>query len=217
MENVSKMSNYLSSLLFGRGNGIDLKSNQESYSAEFKDNLNRSIIEKEKLLCESESVNVIGSHPACQLVSASPLYDLDDTPIILGNTELAQASCSVAHLVNSMLSMLLEFENSSIYISSKMLFLIGYLMRDDQRESPKNQCMQTSCSSSDLYNYKVKPYYFPLFIMAFNLAEQIKRISVKTFDYKKEKKKILKKMEEMNKKKKERMAQFAAGFEFDIG
>ena len=84
------------------------------------------------------------------------------------------------------------------------------------KEIDKYQNIPSNSAAKDLYGYKNTPYYFPIFILSLNLVEQIKKVKVKTFDYKKEKKKILKKIEEQNKKEKERKADFAASFQFGI-
>lgn len=206
MENVSKMGNYLSNIIFGRSDSVEFKS-KESLKPHFSEDLNNAKVQKELLL-----ISGLTSEGTALSKANSSCCDLDNIPILLGDREITQATCSVAQLVNSMLNMLLEYENSSIYVNAKILFFVMYLLK----EIDKYQNIPSNSAAKDLYGYKNTPYYFPIFILSLNLVEQIKKVKVKTFDYKKEKKKILKKIEEQNKKEKERKADFAASFQFGI-
>ena len=102
----------------------------------------------------------------------------------------------------------------SIDSSIQSLLYISSLLKDIKISSTDisnltllNQVKVTTAS------YNPIPYFLPLYIVGLNLLHYINRTNQKTFDYKKEKQKMYEKMKQQEKEKKEKMLEFAAGFQ----
>ena len=173
---------------------------------------NRSGIKSNLNSCRCQIVNAITCNNPLLNLTAQDIEALDNTPILLGETELNANYSVTSVLVKQMLDSLFSFEPLSINDALEMMKSISSVL---SRQSDTIASFALT-RSAYLNNYTVLPTFIPLYIVALNLGQYIARYNGKAFDYKKAKQKALEKMKKQEKEKKEQMMEFSAAFDFGI-
>lgn len=142
---------------------------------------------------------------------------LDDTPIFFASEYSHSVSASVAKLVDDMVDNLLSYHSTHLGNALGMLSAVSELMNAAKECSVTTAAGITSVlQSSDTADcqYNPKAVMLPLYILGCSLTDYIRRYNCKTFNYKKERQKAEEKIARNEKRQKQRMAEFAAEFQF---
>lgn len=140
---------------------------------------------------------------------------LDDTPIFFGSEYSHSVSASVAKLVDNMVDTLLSYQRVPLNNAMGMICTVSELMKvaRDNSTTAIESISQASIVTTNQYNPKV--IMLPLYVLGYSIIDYIKRYNCKEFNYKKERKKAEEKIAHNEKESKQRMAEFAASFQFN--
>lgn len=162
---------------------------------------------------ELKEIFLNSAHCASKSIFENEL-SLDDTPIFFGSEHSLSVSASVAQLVDNMVNTLLSYQSIPLNNALGMMTNISMLMK------AVNDCsttaIETISQSTVLTNqYNPKVIMLPLYVLGYSLIDYIRRYNCKEFNYKKERQKAEEKIAKNEKERKQRMAEFAASFQFN--
>lgn len=140
---------------------------------------------------------------------------LDDTPIFFSSEYSRSVSASVAKLVDNMVDTLLSYQRVPLNNAIGMICTVSELMKAvrDNSTTAIESISQASIVTTNQYNPKV--IMLPLYVLGYSIIDYIRRYNCKEFNYKKERQKAEEKIAHNEKERKQRMAEFAASFQFN--
>ncbi len=140
---------------------------------------------------------------------------LDDTPIFFSSEYSRSVSASVAKLVDNMVDTLLSYQRVPLNNAIGMICTVSELMKAvrDNSTTAIESISQASIVTTNQYNPKV--IMLPLYVLGYSIIDYIRRYNCKEFNYKKERQKAEEKIAHNEKESKQRMAEFAASFQFN--
>ena len=162
---------------------------------------------------ELKEIFLNSSHCASKSIFENEL-SLDDTPIFFGSEHSLSVSASVAQLVDNMVNTLLSYQSIPLNNALEMITNISMLMKAVSDCS--TTAIETISQSTVLTNqYNPKVIMLPLYVLGYSLIDYLRRYNCKEFNYKKERQKAEEKIAKNEKERKQRMAEFAASFQFN--
>lgn len=162
---------------------------------------------------ELKEIFLNSSHCASKSIFENEL-SLDDTPIFFGSEHSLSVSASVAQLVDNMVNTLLSYQSIPLNNALEMITNISMLMKAVSDCS--TTAIETISQSTVLTNqYNPKIIMLPLYVLGYSLIDYLRRYNCKEFNYKKERQKAEEKIAKNEKERKQRMAEFAASFQFN--
>lgn len=162
---------------------------------------------------ELKEIFLNSAHCASKSIFENEL-SLDDTPIFFGSEHSLSVSASVAQLVDNMVNTLLSYQSIPLNNALGMMTNISMLMKAISDCS--TTAIETISQSTVLTNqYNPKVIMLPLYVLGYSLIDYIRRYNCKEFNYKKERQKAEEKIAKNEKERKQRMAEFAASFQFN--
>lgn len=162
---------------------------------------------------ELKEIFLNSSHCASKSIFENEL-SLDDTPIFFGSEHSLSVSASVAQLVDNMVNTLLSYQSIPLNNALEMITNISILMKAVSDCS--TTAIETISQSTVLTNqYNPKVIMLPLYVLGYSLIDYLRRYNCKEFNYKKERQKAEEKIAKNEKERKQRMAEFAASFQFN--
>lgn len=162
---------------------------------------------------ELKEIFLNSAHCASKSIFENEL-SLDDTPIFFGSEHSLSVSASVAQLVDNMVNTLLSYQSIPLNNALGMMTNISMLMKAVSDCS--TNAIETISQSTVLTNqYNPKVIMLPLYVLGYSLIDYIRRYNCKEFNYKKERQKAEEKIAKNEKERKQRMAEFAASFQFN--
>ncbi len=162
---------------------------------------------------ELKEIFLNSAHCASKSIFENEL-SLDDTPIFFGSEHSLSVSASVAQLVDNMVNTLLSYQSIPLNNALGMMANITMLMKTVSDST--TTAIETISQSTVLTNqYNPKVIMLPLYVLGYSLIDYIRRYNCKEFNYKKERQKAEEKIAKNEKERKQRMAEFAASFQFN--
>lgn len=162
---------------------------------------------------ELKEIFLNSAHCASKSIFENEL-SLDDTPIFFGSEHSLSVSASVAQLVDNMVNTLLSYQSIPLNNALGMMANITMLMKAVSDST--TTAIETISQSTVLTNqYNPKVIMLPLYVLGYSLIDYIRRYNCKEFNYKKERQKAEEKIAKNEKERKQRMAEFAASFQFN--
>ncbi len=162
---------------------------------------------------ELKEIFLNSTHCASKSIFENEL-SLDDTPIFFGSEHSLSVSASVAQLVDNMVNTLLSYQSIPLNNALGMMANITMLMKAVSDST--TTAIETISQSTVLTNqYNPKVIMLPLYVLGYSLIDYIRRYNCKEFNYKKERQKAEEKIAKNEKERKQRMAEFAASFQFN--